>query len=91
MAAEGAVSTGAIPAPETCRIYSASYGGSHAVLIRAKMSGETRITALTVEQRSAQSMAESYVASHAPGGEALGRYDSKDQALTAARRLCPAD
>ena len=91
MAAEGAVSTGAIPAPETCRIYSASYGGSQAVLIRAKMTGETRFTALTVEERSAKSMAESYVASHAPGGEVLGSYDSQGQALIAARRLCPAD
>ena len=91
LAAEGAVATGAIPPPERCRIFSASYGGSQAVLIRAKAGSEIQLTALTVEERSSRSMAESYLASHARGGEVLGSYESQDQALTAARRLCPAD
>ena len=90
-AAEAAVATGAIPAPGHCRIYSASYGGSAALLIRAKLDGEVRLTALGVEDRSSRSMGESFLASHAPGGAIIGSFSTRDGALSAARALCPAD
>lgn len=91
LAAQGAIATGAIAAPDRCRVFSASYGGTAALLIRAKSDGEVRLTALTVEDRSSRSMGESYLASHAIGGEVVGTYPSPEQALIAARRLCPAD
>ena len=77
------------PAPASCRIFSASYGGARAVLIRSQAGGETRLTAVTVEEQSIQPMAAAYVANQAPGGEVLGTYDSKDAAIAAARQLCP--
>lgn len=75
--------------PPVCRIYSASYGGSRAVLIRSQAGNETRLTAVMVEEAASQSMAASYVATHALGGQVLGTYGDKDAALTAARQLCP--
>jgi hypothetical protein len=89
LAAQWAVATGAIAAAERCRVFSASYGGSQVVLISHSGNGETRLTALTVEERSGEPMAESFIATHAQGGVIIGRFESSADALDEARKLCP--
>ena len=74
---------------EKCRVYSASYGGMAAVLIRSKTAEETRLTALTVALEQRDAMAANYLASYAQGGEIIGHYDDKAAAVVAARELCP--
>jgi hypothetical protein len=74
--------------PAKCRIYSASYGGSAAVLIRTKVGTETQLTALTVAQAQRLDMAENYLLHYAPGGEIVANYGHAAEALAAARALC---
>ena len=75
--------------PDKCRIYSASYGGMAAVLIRSKTAEETRLTALTVALEQRDAMAANYLEAYAQGGEIIGHYDDKASAVAAARGLCP--
>lgn len=73
-----------------CRVYSASYGGTRAVLIRSQSVAETRLTAVVVADQRSQEMAASFVTNHAPGGQILGEYDTKVAALSAAHLACAA-
>ncbi|MEQ1697809.1 MAG: glucosaminidase domain-containing protein [Hyphomicrobiaceae bacterium] len=91
MAAEAGVAIGRLPAPVNCRIYSASYGGTESVLIRARSGSEVRLTAVTVVADERRSMAENFIATHAPGGEVVGHYDSKAAAVSAAKGMCAAN
>lgn len=90
MAAEAGVAAGGIPAPVNCRIYSASYGGTESVLIRSRSGGEVRLTAVTVVGDERRSMAANFIATHAPGGEVVGHYDTKAAAVSAAKGMCAA-
>lgn len=74
-----------------CRIYSASYGGEAAVLIRHQVGDETRLTTVVLEEDQRQAMTESFLAAHAPGGEIVGHFPSRTAAGTVARALCPAN
>jgi hypothetical protein len=74
-----------------CRIMAASYGGTKTLLVRAHVQDEIRYTALTVLDGFESSMLQGYVKVHAPGGESLGSFDSKDAALAKARALCPGE
>ena len=73
----------------TCRVLSASYGGSKTVLIRAETAGETSFTALTVPDGSERTLIDAYVRSRAPGGHTIGEFAGLDPALRRARELCP--
>ena len=74
-----------------CRILAASYGGTKTLLVRAQAQDEVRYTALTVLDGFESSMLQGYVKVHAPGGESLGTFESKDAALAKARALCPGE
>jgi hypothetical protein len=76
--------------PTNCRIYSASYGGAAAVLIRHQVGGEMRLTTVVLEEDQRAAMTESFLAAHAPQGEVVGQYASRMAAVSAARELCPA-
>ena len=90
MAAEAGIAIGGIPVPVNCRIYSASYGGTESVLIQSRNGTEVRLTAVTVVAAERRSMAESFIATHAPGGEVVGHYDTRAAAISAARGMCAA-
>ena len=90
MAAEAGIAVGGIPAPDNCRIYSASYGGTESVLIRSRDGAEMRLTAVTVVADERRSMTENYIATHAPGGEVVGHYETKAAAVSAAKGMCAA-
>ena len=90
LAAEAGIAIGGIPAPVNCRIYSASYGGTESVLIQSRNGSEVRLTAVTVVAAERRSMAENFIATHAPGGEVVGHYDTKAAAVSAAKGMCAA-
>ena len=71
-----------------CQVRSASYGGRKTLLIRTANARTTQYTALTVHDGFERSMTESFLDSQPAGGEMLGAYASKDDALDHARQLC---
>ena len=86
-----ALSTPPTPAPaqKACTVLTASYGGKKNVLIRALKGGETQYTALQVLDGQETSLAESFIKSHAAGGELVDQFPSREAALTKAFDLCP--
>jgi hypothetical protein len=73
-----------------CRVFSASFGGTKTLLVRAEVKGEQQYTALTVLAESQDSMLAGYLKAHAPGGTSIGAFDTRDAALAKASELCPA-
>lgn len=71
-----------------CRIVTASYGGTKTLLVRTAFANETRLTALTVLDGFEKSMFDTYAKANGGGGEVIGEYPSKDDALTDARVNC---
>jgi hypothetical protein len=72
-----------------CRVFSASYGGTKTLLVRARAEGELRYTALTVLDGFEDSMLAGYLKVHAPGGSRIGTFDTRDAAIAKASELCP--
>jgi hypothetical protein len=93
-AAEPRPSPAAIRAPsppagaQGCSVATASYGGSKTLLIRSEAAGAIKLTALTVLEGFEDTMAASFIRTHAPGGASLGAYPSRDAALAKAREMC---
>ncbi|MBS0242339.1 MAG: glucosaminidase domain-containing protein [Proteobacteria bacterium] len=75
--------------PATCRVFTASYGGKKNVLIRRRVGNEMQYTALAVLDGREAGLTDAFIRSHAEGGEALGEFPSRDDALTKAFNLCP--
>lgn len=74
----------------TCKVFTASYGGKKNVLIRHRAGDELHYTALQVLDGREQGLVDAFIKSHAKGGEAVGEYASRDDALTGAFNRCPA-
>jgi hypothetical protein len=72
-----------------CRVQAASYGGRKTLLIRTVANGEEQLTALGVLEGFERSMAESFIRSHAPGGQPIAEFPSPEAALARAFELCP--
>jgi len=77
------------PQSESCKVWTASYGKGKSVLIRAPVGSETHYTALQVLDGFEKSLADSFIRTHALGGETLGEFDNREAALTHAFELCP--
>jgi hypothetical protein len=75
--------------PKTCKVYTASYGGEKNVLIRAVINNEMQYTALQVLDGQERNLADSFIRSHAPGGEAMAEFATREAALMKAFDLCP--
>ena len=86
--AQGSVSEPAA-APGTCKVWTASYGGSKAVIIKAPLGTQLAFTVLGVTDDNAKTEIDSYIAAYAKGGQAIGEYKSEDAALAKAFELCP--
>ncbi len=74
----------------TCRVQAASYGGRKTLLIRTLAGGVEQFTALSVLDGFERSMAESFIRTHAQGGQPIAEFSSPDAALARAFELCPA-
>jgi len=72
-----------------CRVFSASYGGTKTLLVRAEAGSELHYTALTVLEGFEDSMLAGYLKAHAPGGSSIGTFDTRDAALAKAGEPCP--
>jgi hypothetical protein len=84
-AKKGAQTTGG----PTCDIWSASYGGTEALLIRSVAGAKINYTVLQVVTGQEQPQADAYIKQHAHNGETIGRFGSRDEAMTRAFELCP--
>lgn len=86
---------GLISPPQTaprsipCKVFTASYGGTKNVLIRRRVGEEMHYTALQVLDGREDGLAEAFIRTHAQGGEALGEFPTRDDALNSAFAQCP--
>lgn len=78
-----------LTASQPCKVFTASYGGEAAVLIGAPVGAGVHYTAVQVLPGFEASLARSYIAEHARGGQALGQFPSRRDALMRAFALCP--
>ena len=72
-----------------CRVFTASYGGDKAILVRAMSGSELHYTAVQVLEGQQAKLAQHFIASHARGGDLFGEFDTRDAALGRAFSLCP--
>jgi len=75
--------------PEKCRVWTASYGGSKAIIIKAVSNDVVNYTVLDVNVGKEKREAEAYIAAYAKGGETLEEFSSSSAALDKAFQLCP--
>jgi hypothetical protein len=87
--AAGAPRLAKAPRPPTCDVYSASYGGSVALLLRSVSGARVNYTVLQVEAALEQPQADAFLKAHAPNGRAIARFGSPAQAFARAFELCP--
>ncbi len=99
--AAGATTVAALPkAPVTpppaaqapagkCRVFTASYGGQKAVIIRASGDSFTNFTVLDVNDGQEAREVEAYIAAYAKGGQSVGQFNNANAALDEAFKLCP--
>jgi hypothetical protein len=73
----------------SCKVWTASYGGNHSVIIRARADNQDNYTVLDVNEGSAKREAAAYIAAYAKGGKTLGEFANSSQALDKAFELCP--
>ncbi len=85
----GAGAAAAIAQPGKCRVWTASYGGGKAVIIKAASDGMTNFTVLDVNKGREDREANAYITAYAKGGTAIAKFDTQDAALDKAFELCP--
>ena len=73
----------------SCKVWTASYGGSRSVIIKAKADRQENYTVLDVNEGSEKREAAAYIAAYAKGGETVGEFTNPSQALDKAFELCP--
>jgi hypothetical protein len=72
-----------------CRVWTASYGGNKAIIIKAMAEKTVNYTVLDVNEGTEKREADAYISAYAKGGEAVGEFPSQSQALEKAFELCP--
>ena len=72
-----------------CKVWTASYGGQRAILIKAPANGTVNYTVLDVNEASEKREVDAYIAAYAKGGQKVGAFPNQTQALDKAFRLCP--
>lgn len=90
--AGGSAKALASPAPEKsgkCRVWTASYGGQKAMIIRSLVDQVVNYTVLDVNEGMESREAEAFIAAYAKGGLVAGQYANQNQALDKAFELCP--
>ncbi|MGQ0456498.1 MAG: glucosaminidase domain-containing protein [Hyphomicrobium sp.] len=72
-----------------CKVWTASYGGGRAVIIKASAEQQDNYTVLDVNEGAEKREADAYIAAYAKGGETVGEFSNPTQALDKAFELCP--
>lgn len=72
-----------------CKVWTASYGGTRAVIIKAIADAQDNYTVLDVNEGTEQREADAYISAYAKGGQKVGEFTSPTQALDKAFELCP--
>ena len=72
-----------------CRVWTASYGGQKALIIKLVTDGIVNYTVLDVNEGTEDKEAQAYISAYARGGAVDGRYDSNGAAMDRAFELCP--
>jgi Mannosyl-glycoprotein endo-beta-N-acetylglucosaminidase len=92
-AAGGAAKTAGKPAgeakPVQCKVFTASYGGAKAIVIRADKPDGAHYTVLDVNEGAEAREAEAYINAYAVGGKQVGIFKSQALAMDKAFELCP--
>jgi hypothetical protein len=88
-AAGAARPAGAAAASSKCRVWTASYGGQKAVIIKAVSDGFVNYTVLDVNEGAEKREIDAYIAAYAKGGQPLGEFANQPSALDRAFELCP--
>ena len=73
----------------TCKVWTASYGGQRAIIIKAKADNTVNYTVLDVHKGSEKREADAYIAAYAKGGKKIAEFPSQTKALNKAFKLCP--
>jgi hypothetical protein len=76
-------------ANQKCRVWTASYGGQKALIIRSVIDQVVNYTVLDVNEGSEKREAQAFIAAYAKEGKVAGEYGSQAQALDKAFELCP--
>jgi len=77
------------PAAPKCRVWTASYGGNKAIIIKAVTDKTVNYTVLDVNEGTEKREADAYINAYAKGGQPVGEFQSQPQALEKAFELCP--
>lgn len=89
-AAAGAAKSTLAPKKEAkCQVWTASYGGTRAVIIRSPGDGVDNFTVLDVNEATAARETAAYISAYAKGGEKIADFASPAAALDKAFELCP--
>ncbi|MBX9591639.1 MAG: glucosaminidase domain-containing protein [Hyphomonadaceae bacterium] len=76
-------------ANQRCRVWTASYGGQKAMIIRSLVDQVVNFTVLDVNEGSEVREAEAFISAYARNGKIAGEYTTQAQALDKAFELCP--
>jgi hypothetical protein len=76
-------------ANQRCRVWTASYGGQRALIIRSVSEQVVNFTVLDVNDGAEQREADAFIAAYAKNGKIAGEFTSQAQALDKAFELCP--
>jgi hypothetical protein len=72
-----------------CRVWTASYGGQKATIIRSVADSTVNYTVLDINTGREDLEAKAYIAAYAKGGSRIGDFPSKSAAMEKAFKLCP--
>jgi hypothetical protein len=72
-----------------CRVWTASYGGQRAIIIKASSDQYTNYTVLDVNEGEEKREADAYIAAYAKGGQQVGEFANQTLALERAFEFCP--
>ena len=76
-------------APKKCRVWTASYGGQKAIIIKSADKSHVNYTVLDVNPGREAQEAAAYIAAYAQGGQKIAEFRSQTLALDKAFKLCP--
>jgi hypothetical protein len=72
-----------------CKVWTASYGGQRAVIVRSVIDQVANFTVLDVNEGQEKREAEAFIAAYAKGGSLAGEFANQNKALEKAFELCP--
>jgi hypothetical protein len=87
--AAGAAKMAPPVAAQKCRVWTASYGGQKALIIKSMVDKVVNYTVLDVNEGAEKREADAFISAYAKDGAVTGEYGNQSQALDKAFELCP--